>query len=85
MRARSKENVSQSLIYLRTQKASDKVENTWRTEIIAHWSSMKDNAYTKAMYKQGIPAAVRGIVWRLCLGNACNVTPEQYCTQVCVV
>ncbi len=55
-------------------------ENTeiWLSKILPNWYTLKDDPWVKLSWKQGLPPAVRGLVWPLALGNTLRITEELY-------
>ena len=55
-------------------------ENTeiWLTKILPNWYTLRDDPWVKLSWKQGLPPAVRGLVWPLALGNSLRITEELY-------
>ena len=55
-------------------------ENTeiWLSKILPNWYTLRDDPWVKLSWKQGLPPAVRGLVWPLALGNTLRITEELY-------
>lgn len=57
------------------QKESTEI---WLSKILPNWYSIKDDPWVKLSWRQGLPPAVRGLVWPLALGNTLRITEELY-------
>lgn len=58
------------------QASADREE--WLTTIIPAWKKRRRSARTRTLLFRGVPASVRGLVWRTALGNPLNVSVELF-------
>lgn len=59
------------------------LQTTWEKEILPSWNVVRKESRVAALWREGIPPAVRGKVWMLAIGNKTCITPELFniCTQ----
>ncbi|EGC33543.1 drainin [Dictyostelium purpureum] len=75
------EKEKQRLDSLRKEKEKSLIEarKIWEDEIIPNWEKKKkDIRRIKEIAWRGLPPAVRGKVWKLCIGNDLRVTDELF-------
>ena len=63
-------------IQLERENNIQKTLQIFQTQIIPNWPSMKSDKKVADLVKKGLPSKVRGVVWRLLVGNPYNLTLE---------
>ncbi len=67
---------------VREKRLSD-LQTIWERDILPHWNEVRYENRVKALWREGIPPAVRGKVWMMALGNKGYITPELF--KICTV
>lgn len=59
------------------------LKHIWERDILPQWNEVHHENRVVALWREGIPPAVRGKVWMLAIGNKSSITPELFkiCTQ----
>ena len=60
------------------EKKQKEYTEIWLNKILPNWYNLRDDPWVKLSWKQGLPPAVRGLVWPLALGNSLRITEELY-------
>ena len=56
----------------------ESVADYWLTEIIPRWDTMKKSRTTKRLWRKGIPANIRGVVWSFLIRNDLSLDYSVY-------
>jgi len=74
----AKEKEKKDLARKEKEKSLIEARKIWEDEIIPHWEKKKDLKRTKDIAWKGLHPAIRGKVWRLCVGNDLRITEELF-------
>ena len=77
---KTKSNTKQMFDWKKRKMEKQQKEYTeiWLTRILPNWYNLKDDPWVKSSWRQGLPPAIRGLVWPLALGNTLRITEELY-------
>jgi len=65
------------------EKRLSELKVIWERDVLPQWNEVYHESRVIALWREGIPSAVRGKVWMLAIGNKSSITPELFkiCTQ----
>lgn len=65
------------------EKRLSELKIIWERDVLPQWNEVHHESRVIALWREGIPSAVRGKVWMLAIGNKSSITLELFniCTQ----